>query len=144
MPLQVALMGSWHGFPTFSYIQFLQQALFLSLPMTQEHQHTMNVGAQVTGPTVKQCNISFIKDEQKHIPIKSHTRALYLHCFEGRSLQSNVQQRSVWRWTRPGSHSSPSSTREFPHTLLFLSLKHEGPLCLRLFTIDILLQLENS
>lgn len=42
MPLQVALMGSWHGFPTFSYIQFLQQALFLSLPTQQEHRPTVN------------------------------------------------------------------------------------------------------
>lgn len=59
MPLQVALMGSWHGFPTFSYIQFLQQALFLSLPTQQEHRPTVNPGA-LTGTILNQDEISFI------------------------------------------------------------------------------------
>jgi len=69
---------------------------------------------------------------------------LYLHSKLGRSLQSDVQQRSLLRWSSPGSHSSPTSTREFPHTLLFLSLKQAGALRVRLFTMDLLLQFENN
>lgn len=37
MPLQVALMASWHLVPAFSYLQFLQQGLFLSLWREQRH-----------------------------------------------------------------------------------------------------------
>lgn len=69
---------------------------------------------------------------------------LYLHSTLGRSLQSAVQQRSLLRWSSPGSHSSPSSTREFPHTLLFLSLKQMEALAFRLCNIDFLLQSENN
>lgn len=69
---------------------------------------------------------------------------LYLHCTLGRSLQFDAQQRSLLRWSSPGSHSSPSSTREFPHTLLFLSLKQVEALALRLFAMECLLQLEKN
>lgn len=44
----------------------------------------------------------------------------------------------------PGSHSSPCSTREFPHTLMFLSLKQEVALERSRFTMERLLQLEKS
>ncbi len=69
---------------------------------------------------------------------------LYLHCTLGRSLQFGVQQWSLLRWSSPGSHSSPSSTREFPHTLLFLSLKQMGALAFRLIAMALLLQFENN
>lgn len=142
MPLQVALMGSWHGFPNFSYIQFLQQALFRSLPTKQERQQANTWCAFYAW--IKQKNRRSFISVPSQVWFHSHMRELYLHCFLGFSLQSKVQQGSVWRYTSPGSQSSPSSTREFPHTLLFLSLKHDGPLSLSLFTMDILLQLENS
>lgn len=67
----------------------------------------------------------------------------YLHCASRLNLQSDEQQRSSLRWRSPGSHSSPSSTLEFPHTLLFLSLKHIGALKRNVFPTEILLQLEN-
>lgn len=73
------------------------------------------------------------------VPERAH-----LHLAVGRSLQSEVQQRSSLMCSSPGSHSSPCSTLLFPHTLLFLSLKHTGALFLRRFTMEILLQLEKS
>lgn len=66
----------------------------------------------------------------------------YLHCDLCLNLQSDEQQGSSLRWSSPGSHCSPSSTLEFPHTLLFLSLKHTGALKRNVFPTDILLQLE--
>lgn len=66
----------------------------------------------------------------------------YLHCALRLNLQSDEQQGSSLMWRSPGSHSSPSSTLEFPHTLLFLSLKHTGALKRNVFPTEILLQLE--
>lgn len=66
----------------------------------------------------------------------------YLHCAPGLNLQSDEQQGSLLMWRSPGSHSSPSSTLEFPQTLLFLSLKHTGALKRNVFPTEILLQLE--
>lgn len=66
----------------------------------------------------------------------------YLHCAPNLNLQSEVQHGSSLRWSSPGSHSSPFSTLEFPHTLLFLSLKHTGALKRNVFPMEILLQLE--
>lgn len=54
-----------------------------------------------------------------------------------------MQQLSSLRCSSPGSHSSPSSTLEFPHTLLFLSLKQVEALDLSRFAMEILLQFEN-
>lgn len=65
-----------------------------------------------------------------------------LHLAVGLNWQSEVQQGSSLRWSSPGSHCSPSSTREFPQTLLFLTLKHEGALERSVFPTEILLQLE--
>lgn len=48
------------------------------------------------------------------------------------------------RCSRPGSHSSPGSTREFPHTLMFRLRKQDGALDWRRFRMDRLLQLENN
>lgn len=53
------------------------------------------------------------------------------------NLHSAVQQGSSLRWSRPGSHSSPASTLELPHTLLFLSLKHTGALKRNVFPTEI-------
>lgn len=75
---------------------------------------------------------------------RSEGRLTHLHLALPRSLHSDVQQRSLLMCSSPGSHSSPSSTREFPHTLMFLSRKHTGALALRRFTMELLLQLENS
>lgn len=66
----------------------------------------------------------------------------YLHCTPGFSLHSYVQQESSLRWRRPGSHSSPSSTLELPHTLLFLSVKHSGALKRSVLPTELLLQEE--
>lgn len=66
----------------------------------------------------------------------------YLHCEPNLNLHSDEQHGSSLRWRSPGSHSSPFSTLEFPHTLLFLSLKHTGALKRNVFAMEILLQLE--
>ena len=55
-----------------------------------------------------------------------------------------MQQRSELMFRSPGSHSSPCSTREFPHTWTFLSLKHDSALDLRRFTMERLLQFEKT
>lgn len=73
-----------------------------------------------------------------------HRELLYLHTAAGLSLQVDVQQLSSFRFSSPGSHSSPSSTLEFPHTLLFLSLKQVEALDISCFAIDSLLQVENN
>lgn len=67
-----------------------------------------------------------------------------LHWAPGLSLHSGVQQWSELMCSSPGSHSSPCSTREFPHTLTFLCLKQVEALDLRRFTMERLLQLEKS
>lgn len=67
-----------------------------------------------------------------------------LHSAPALSLHSGVQQRSEFRCSSPGSHSSPCSTREFPHTLMFLCLKQNGALDLSRLTMERLLQLEKS
>lgn len=69
---------------------------------------------------------------------------LYLHCAPSLSRQLLVQQLSEVMCSSPGSHSSPCSTREFPHTLTFLSRKQDGALERRRFTMDRLLQVEKS
>lgn len=55
-------------------------------------------------------------------------RSPHLHCTPGLSVQSLLQQVSLLRYMMPGSHSSPSSTLEFPHTLLLRSWKHSWDL----------------
>lgn len=67
----------------------------------------------------------------------------YLHLAPSFSLQSAEQQGSTRWYKRPGSHSSPSSTLEFPHTLLLRSLKHSWALTSMVLWMDFLLQLEN-
>lgn len=67
----------------------------------------------------------------------------YLHLAPSFSLQSAEQQGSACWYKRPGSHSSPSSTLEFPHTLLLRSLKHSWALISMVLWMDFLLQLEN-
>lgn len=67
----------------------------------------------------------------------------YLHLAPSFSLQSAEQQGSASWYKRPGSHSSPSSTLEFPHTLLLRSLKHSWALTSMVLWMDFLLQLEN-
>lgn len=67
----------------------------------------------------------------------------YLHLAPSFSLQSAEQQGSASWYKRPGSHSSPSSTLEFPHTLLLRSLKHSWALISMVLWMDFLLQLEN-
>lgn len=67
----------------------------------------------------------------------------YLHCTPFFSLQLAVQQGSSLRWRSPGSHSSPSSTRELPHKFLVRTLKHCGALTFRVRLTEALLQLEN-
>lgn len=52
----------------------------------------------------------------------------HLHWTPSFSVQLLLQQVSLFRYMMPGSHSSPSSTLEFPHTLLLRSWKHSWAL----------------
>lgn len=67
---------------------------------------------------------------------------LYLHLAPFLSLQLAVQQGSSLRWRSPGSQSSSSSTREFPHSLVLLSLKHWWAFNFKVLLTEDLLQLE--
>ncbi len=137
MPLQVALMASWHLTLARSNLQFLQQGLFLSL--WREHRHDACVTQRFSDIL---SSFPCVSVYQVFYTIHYVFWMSYLHCAPCLNLQSNEQQRSSFRCRSPGSHSSPSSTLEFPHTLLFLSLKHTGALKLNVFPTEILLQLE--
>lgn len=52
----------------------------------------------------------------------------HLHWTPSFNVQLLLQQVSLFRYMMPGSHSSPSSTLEFPHTLLLRSWKHSWAL----------------
>lgn len=67
-----------------------------------------------------------------------------LHRAPGFSVQLALQQRSELMFSSPGSHSSPCSTRELPHTLVFRSLKQNRALVFRRFRMERLLQFEKS
>lgn len=139
----MAFIGSWHTLPFLSNMHSLQHALFLSLESRKKNRkwHIPRKFCLEHFWVNRPFNSPYL---HQHFLSWGHMEELYLHSTLGRSLQSDVQQRSLLRWISPGSHSSPSSTREFPHTLLFLSLKQVEALAFRLFTIDFLLQFENN
>lgn len=124
-------MGSWQISPLASNWHFLQQALFLSLNTERGFR------SEVRGQRGE-------RERDKTREWSKTTCVSDLHWAPSLSLHSAVQQRSELMCSSPGSHSSPCSTREFPHTLMFLSLKQDWAFDFRRFSIERLLQLENS
>ncbi len=108
----------------------LEPAVFTArtVPVAKHRERTTHVimwSSSVTGVLLQQLSVSD------------------LHWAPARRRQSVVQQRSELMCSSPGSHSSPCSTRELPHTLMFLCLKQDGAFDLRRITMERLLQLEN-